>query len=894
MAFTTSISQRAAAPGATNLVVAILAGATLSSAAFGDTEFDATLTPRQRFAGVFALAGDRDRIRYPALGGSELTVIAYAVGGSGARPRIELFQNGVALSPQISSLCKDGSEHRMIRVAVPADGDVVIELVSEGDALGQYRMKIRERLPAHHSWKGNVSAGGTKSIEFMARTGAKAKIEVTRFGESDQPVAAPTLIDPDGEELSLDGLVTAQESVLAVGPVYLTSDGTYRAEVVAGSDSSELLELRIDVVEEKGSAGIVVESAGEATAAGDVFLELGDWIGEDTAAGDFLADELVAVLRDPNRAPALAARFDLELVAVSPSGFARLRRAGNASPRVAATPAERAEVKQLCERIRREPEVEFAEPNHVRHELAIPNDPLFPQQWDYLRAGFASAADLVAGDAARTIAVLDTGIRFEHPDLAGRLIAGFDFVSDSWNGADGNGIDSDATDPLISQGTHGTHVAGTIVAARDNALGIAGAIGAGRVMPVRVLGVLGGTDFDIAQAILYAARLPNSSGQLPATRAEVINMSLGGPNPSALLDAAVSAAIEAGVVVVAAAGNANSKYPMYPAAIDGVIAVAATDAKDERAYYSSFGDHVVIAAPGGDPWVDADADGYFDGVLSCTVDPFAGATYTRKSGTSMAAPHVAAAAFLLRSVDPSLSPQEVAAYLCAGALDLGVAGKDKYFGYGRLDAGASVSHLMGVGPGTSALFAYPALAEFGVGVERIEVAVVPTGSGPVGSLTQVTCAAPWVSTDFTAGPLPMTLAIEVDRSGLLAGTWSATIEITTTTGALLMPVEVEVAPLDGPPAVSRVFVFAWDTVRHEVASIVEVEPGDAGEFGFDALPDGIAGEDHDFAGAAIHPTTGDLKFALAHGTSSPALTLILAVGGNVELPKNGSLPITIP
>src|SRR5690606_36227630 len=123
----------------------------------------------------------------------------------------------------------------------------------------------------------------------------------------------------------------------------------------------------------------------------------------------------------------------------------------------------------------------------------------------------------------------------------------------------------------------------TIAAGFDNGIGVAGAVPDGKDLPVRVLGVLGGTDFDIAQGVLYAAGLPNASGKVPAVKADVINMSLGGPNPSEILHQALKDAVAAGVVVVAAAGNAGTTFPLYPAAYPEVIAVTAIDVLDGMA-----------------------------------------------------------------------------------------------------------------------------------------------------------------------------------------------------------------------------------------------------------------------------------------------------------------------
>src|SRR5262249_6884057 len=158
--------------------------------------------------------------------------------------------------------------------------------------------------------------------------------------------------------------------------------------------------------------------------------------------------------------------------------------------------------------------------------------------------------------------VIDTG-ETAHPDLIARQIPGFDFISDPANAGDGDGRDPDPTDVGDGNGVepssfHGTHVAGTIGAETNNGSGVSGVTWAGRIMHLRVLGRQGGNDFDIANAILYAARLANASGTLPPERANVINMSLGGPGGSSTVRNAITAARGQGVVIFAAAGNENS------------------------------------------------------------------------------------------------------------------------------------------------------------------------------------------------------------------------------------------------------------------------------------------------------------------------------------------------
>lgn len=868
---------------------------------------DAVLEPRQRFAGRIATPADLDLVSFPALAGSELTVIATAMGDSGLRPGLRILQGGVELKAQFVVVGKNGGEERWVRIAIPQSEDVTIEIRGRDESLGEYRLRVRERLPSKLSWTPKVAAGGSKSLEFAARAGTKLKLDVERLAPLPSPLAMPVLVTPEGESVALDPYAQSLDAGLGVGPIALTEDGSYRVELSAGPDA-EHLAVRVALVTAKSVPDTIVEAAGSVRAAGTVFLENGDWLATETSEDQesFVANELVARFDSSERAAAVAGRLGLELVSIAPDGTALLRAAGAPPFARAGSEFERSRVHGLCARVRAESGVAFAEPNHLRASFATPNDALFAQQWDYPAATFDAAAEVEDGDSARTIAVLDTGVRFEHPDLAGRFTAGFDFVSDSWNGGDGNGMDSDPTDPALAQGTHGTHVSGTIAASRGNAIGIAGAIGAGKILPLRVLGVLGGTDYDIAQAILYAARLPNASGTLPAQRAEVINMSLGGPNSSAALDAAVKQAIAAGVVVVAAAGNANSKTKMYPAGIDGVIAVGATDRLDARAFYSSFGHHLSIVAPGGDPWVDADGDGFADGVLSTVVDPFAGPTYARKSGTSMAAPHVAAAAFLLRAARPELSPFLVRAQLCASARDLGAPGPDKFHGYGLLDANRALASLLGTDDGAKDVFAFPSTVAFEAAVDHRELALVEVGNGASGQLSSVSSTAFWLDVAYTPGPLPRTLELTVDRSGLLPGVWQTSLAVATSFGEREVPVTIEVGDSGVPPLVSRAFVIAWDVLVREIAAVVEVDAADGGAFEFDDLPEGtyrffaatdldldeVIGEMHDFAGAAVHPDDGELRFPLADGEEEPALVMMLGLGDGAEtLPKSKPLPL---
>ncbi|HYW13589.1 MAG TPA: S8 family serine peptidase [Longimicrobium sp.] len=384
------------------------------------------------------------------------------------------------------------------------------------------------------------------------------------------------------------------------------------------------------------------------------------------------------------------------------------RRVRDVSPQLAAA---RLEVQPGTEdavaaELRRDPRVQRVDRDGWAYATAgvTPNDPFATAQaWHYALVDMPRAWKRTTGGADVLVAVVDDGIRFDHPDIAANLTAdGYDFVSSINanspcgvvnNAGDGGGYDTDPTIPadyngcnLSPAGGHGLHVAGTIGGVGNNGLGMSGVAWNVRIRPVRVLGRLGGTNFDIAQGILYAAGLPASNGAggvvQAASGARIINLSLGGPNDSPVMRNAVVAAVGTGALVVVAAGNDNTSAPAYPAAYPEVLTVSAVGPNRTRAGYSNWGPNVDIAAPGG----DQNAGGYWAGVASTQWDFTTGRpTYNLIHGTSMAAPHVAGAAALLLAQDPSLTAVQLRERLMTYAVDLGAPGPDPVFGAGLLN-----------------------------------------------------------------------------------------------------------------------------------------------------------------------------------------------------------------
>lgn len=481
------------------------------------------------------------------------------------------------------------------------------------------------------------------------------------------------------------------------------------------------------------------------------------------------------------------------------------------------------ETDELCEKIEtlqqikelRQQGVE-AELNYLYKAFRIPNDPFFRYQWNYNLMNLSGAWDITRGSSNVVVAVIDTGVLTNHPDLKGKLVNGYDFISDSNTALDGNGIDSDPSDPGDQIGGknnssfHGTHVSGTIAAMTDNNEGIAGVGWLTKVMPLRVLGRGGdGSDYDIEQAILYAAGLPNRSGTVPAKAADVINMSLGGPAISSGLQQAIIQAYNKGIVIVSAAGNSNSSAPMYPASLPEAISVSAVDINKKRASYSNYGSKISLAAPGGDKLTaDVNGDGQPDEILSSLGSDKTGAIehiYAYAMGTSMATPHVSGVIALMKAVNANLTPQNVDQLIKNGSIteDIGDKGRDNDFGYGLLNAQKAVT-------AASNLSNHPVVevntpAELVTSVTSINFGVVDTsrsinlsnGGGNSGlqirNISEDSGGFLSISSTTAVDADGLgTYIVTVNRNRLSQGTYSATITVVSSANTVKIPIILQV------------------------------------------------------------------------------------------------------
>jgi serine protease len=420
-------------------------------------------------------------------------------------------------------------------------------------------------------------------------------------------------------------------------------------------------------------------------------------------------DQLIVKLRAGTRNLSNAVLPPARMQALSAAAGASLayRRAMSGGAHVLTLPYRMTviEAEAIAARLSEDPNVEYAEPDRRAFPLATPNDTRYSEQWGLQEpaggANLPGAWNTTTGDPNLVVAIVDTGL-VPHSDIdddvldtLGRVVPGYDFISEDSPGVfftanDGDARDSDPTDPgdgvtandcfagspAFPSSWHGTHVTGTFGALTNNGIGVAGINWGSMILPVRVLGKCGGYQSDIIDGIRWAAKLADSGSPdhlMNANPAKAINMSLGIDAPCSLTPAVQSAiddVVAAGVVVVVAAGNsASNAANSSPASCNGVITVAANNRAGGRAFYSNFGSVVTITAPGGDTRNIA-SDGILSTVNKGSLAPQAspgGDDYAFYQGTSMATPHVTGVVSLMLSVNPGLNPTQVRQKLQATA-----------------------------------------------------------------------------------------------------------------------------------------------------------------------------------------------------------------------------------
>ncbi|MFF7733360.1 MULTISPECIES: S8 family serine peptidase [unclassified Streptomyces] len=344
----------------------------------------------------------------------------------------------------------------------------------------------------------------------------------------------------------------------------------------------------------------------------------------------------------------------------------------------------RAAVADVVAQYQADPQVAYVVPDRLNKPTAVtPNDTEYSKQWDLFEStagmNVPGAWDTTTGSGV-TVAVIDTGY-VAHSDLAANIVGGYDFISDTAVSVDGNGRDSNPADPgdwynanecgagipASTSSWHGTHVAGTIAAATNNGKGIAGIAHGAKISPVRVLGKCGGYDSDIIDAITWASGGSVSGVPANTNVAKVINMSLGGGGAcSSATQSAINGAVNRGTSVVVAAGNENTNASSSsPANCNNVITVAATNRAGSRASYSNYGSVVDISAPGGETRTST-ANGILSTLNSGTKTP-SSENYDFYQGTSMATPHVAGLAALMKSANSALTPAQIESAIKANA-----------------------------------------------------------------------------------------------------------------------------------------------------------------------------------------------------------------------------------
>ena len=521
-----------------------------------------------------------------------------------------------------------------------------------------------------------------------------------------------------------------------------------------------------------------------------------------------------------------------------------------------------AEVAALAQQLTASPDVLFAEPDAMLQPTLEPTDPYYSRTWHLwgvtptnYGANLPAAWNITTGSASIVTAIIDTGGRLTHEDLAGRTLAsnpGYDMIADVFTANDGNGRDADPSDPgdyvtpaeeatagcgSSNSSWHGSHVGGTIGARANNGKGIAGINWTSPLLFVRALGKCGGYTSDITDGMRWAAGLSVAGVPTNPNPARVLNLSLASSSScGAAFQTAINAVTATGAVVVVAAGNENDDAAYaQPASCANVITVAATAKDGNRAYYSNYGSLVELAAPGGDTTVDS---GVYSTIDRGTYGP-AGDAYASYQGTSMAAPHVAGIVSLMLSANPTLTPAQVLQILQrtvtpfpAGSDCRGICGAGIVNAGAAVEAAASMVRSINLIPASLSFSNQP--------VGSVSLTQTLTISNP--SVLALTVSATTLTGDFVrnggtcslsdpftivpGGSCTLDLAFAPQRLGRRAGTLSVTSNATTTSKSALLSGTSTVPALGFGPA-SLSFADQLVATTSSSQSLTLTNPGTA-------------------------------------------------------------------
>jgi serine protease len=710
----------------------------------------------------------------------------------------------------------------------------------------------------------------------------------TSFSGTEVTFDAAASFDPDGDPLTYawdfgDGTTASGATVVH----RFTERGSFAVEltVTDGRGGMDAATATLPVGEVAGSLAVV---GGAPLGAGGPDSPVGAALAPRAAAelpppAAFVPGEAIVLFAAgvrPASVDLLGAGVAVEWVReLALPGAALVRAPAGVAPAGAAGAGAEEATWALVRAMQARPDVIDAHPNYLVQPHAVPNDPEYGRQWHLRTIGLEEAWNLTTGNEDIVVAVLDTGILYSatdtarrHPDLVGRVVPGYDFVSLVTLSDDGDGRDPDPYDPNPDAGYHGTHVAGTIGARTNNGIGVAGVDWAARLLPVRVMGAGGGPLSDVMDGLLWSVGSSVSGVPANANPARVVNLSLGANVPcSSTFQATIDQVVARNATVVVSAGNEDASVDTsFPANCRDVVAVGATDRNDQRAWYSNHGPRVDLMAPGGDMRTNP-----ADGVYSLGGDGTAsGFGYTYAQGTSMAAAHVSGVIALMLALE-ELAPAEVRALLRLTATPLTAAectaGRAAALpgsacGAGLIDAGAVIASLGAAPPpppAVGALAFEPGQLDFGPVTAPEELSLRITNVGDA--------AVDWAIVDFeeaTDNPVLLQSAPTAYDVAVSAATGRLAPGASTTVRVTIVP---------GTSAVAGVYrlhlIVEQDGVERRVPVRFEV-PG----------TDFVAPRERTYVGTFRVAADGDITvLGLTEYASIPDAFRVLTIGGDVRV-----------